>query len=248
MMEISIIKDLFRGTPHVIVTKSDSHIFAKPVTEFGTPIAKSIAALGSIDHKSLPDGFAATDFKHVSDEMASIVVESYISPELEHQALLAKITKPQLAKSRNERNILNRTSASRAPSMMPIRKATSADAKLNLIDYKASKFKTTNRLGSVVSTIKHNQIGFDSRRNLLVAKKSNPFGEVVIEQIIKSVGGGAIRRFMQQVEGKALGTEVVSRRSNRRAVSIRNQEATGIDSVLHSDPFVTPLLSRLRRV
>jgi len=226
-MEISIIKDVLRGTPHVIVAKSGQSILAKSVTSFGTSIANTIQASGKIDHKSLPDGFGATEFKHVSENIASMVMESYIEPELERIKLINKAAAVQKAKSHNERNILMRSGSSRAPSSIPIRVAGSVDAKLNLIDYKASKFKVTSRLGSVVATLRNSEIGFDANRNILVAKKNNPSADIAIERIVKSVGHGALRRFMQD-NPRALHSKASNRRAERRAKIVSSKSVDSI--------------------
>ncbi len=218
-MEISIVKDLLRGTPHVIVAKTGKSVLAKSITEFGTEIAKSIQSSGKIEIKSLPDGFGATDYKQVSDNVAMMVMESYVQPEIDRIKLISKATSSQNAKSHNERNILMRSESSRSPSSFPISLAKTIDSKLSLVDYKASKFKLTSRLGSVVATINNSKISFDANRNVLVSRKSEEFSNTAIDRIVSSVGSGPIRRFMQ----KNISTQKESasnRRAERRSRSI----------------------------
>lgn len=197
-MEIAIVKDLLRGTPHVVVARSGNSLLAKSVTQFGESMAKTIQASGKLDHKVLPDGFSATEFKSVTDNVAAMVMDTYINPEIDRIKVLEKTTSPQLAKSHNERNVLLRTGISKAPSSLPLRSVSNINAKLNLIDYKASKFKTTSRLGSVISTIRNTDIGFDSQRNVLVSRKNDPASRIVIDRIVRAVGHGPLRRFMQE--------------------------------------------------
>lgn len=244
-MEISIVKDILRGTPHVIVARSGQSILAKSVTKFGTSIASSIQASGKIDHKSLPDGFGATEFKHVSENVASMVMESYIEPELERIKLINKAAATQTAKSHNERNILMRSGSSRAPSSIPLRLARSVDAKLNLIDYKASKFKVTSRLGSVVATLRSSEIGFDSNRNILVAKKNNPGADAVIERIVKTVGHGPLRRFMQ-ADAPLIQEKASSRRAERRAKIISSKSLDAAPSLATEAKIAESIKARFK--
>jgi len=218
-MEISIIKDLLRGTPHVIIAKTGKSVLAKSITEFGTEIAKSIQATGKIDIKSLPDGFGATDYKQVSDNVATMVMDSYVQPEIDRIKLISKAASSQNAKSHNERNILMRPESSRSPSSFPISLARTIDSRLSLVDYKASKFKLTSRLGSVVATMNNSKISFDLNRNVLVSRKGEEFSNTAIERIISSVGSGPIRRFMQK--NISIPQEIASnRRAERRSRSI----------------------------
>lgn len=215
-MEISIIKDLLRGTPHVVVARTGNSILAKSVTEFGAGIASTIQANGKINHKTLPDGFGATDFKQVSENIANMILETYVDPEIERIKILDKASSSQTSKSHNERSVIARPSTSKAVSTMPMRLAIGVDSKLNLIDYKASKFLITSSLGSIVATLNSNKILFDSKKNILVAKKDDPMSNAIIDRVIRLAGSGPIRRFMQKKSIEKQNT-TSNRRVNRRA-------------------------------
>jgi hypothetical protein len=245
-MEISIIKDLLRGTPHVVVARTGDSILAKSVTEFGAGIAMAIQTNGKINHKGLPDGFGATDFKHVSDNIANMVLETYVDPEIERIKLINKASSSQTAKSHNERNVIMRSRLRMSSSAVPIRLANSVDSKLNLIDYKASKFVTTSSLGSVVATLNSNKISFDSNKNILVAKKDDPMSNAIIDRVIRLAGAGTVRRFMQRKSITVQGsTSNVNRRANRRANSLTAVDDESSSTKEFSHKFKESLKSRL---
>jgi len=243
MKEVSILKDLIRNTPHAVVIRQDERIAVKALTEFGATVVKDVVSAGKINFTAVPDGFGMTDFRSINSKIDKIIENDLGGYEYIDTERISALAAPMRAKSLVERNVMGRMDRHRAPSGASLSDFRNADSKINIVDYKASKFKSTSGFGSVISTIKRNGIGFDVSRNLLVGRKSNEFAPVAIERVASFIGEGKLRRFMS-AKTDYFDETFLNRRTARRLESLVPKTYSQKSSMEHR--LARAVMSRLR--
>jgi hypothetical protein len=217
MKKVAIIKDLFRNTPHVVISDNDGIIESKSLTEYGRQIIAESYISADIEQIALPEGFVCTGFKSVTPSIEKML-SSFASQTIETKSLGQDYVneKPsQTLRMFSERHANNVTSEDKPSSELSIAKFSSIESKMNVIDYKARQFKVTSRISSIISPIKSGKFGFDTTKSAFVPRKNNSISLLASEIAEKSVSESLMGRFLSD-DGKRDKTKA-KRRLKRRA-------------------------------
>jgi hypothetical protein len=216
MKHVSIIKDAIRNMPHVIVVKENEEFKSFPITEFGKKIEEDAISDGVVNTKRLPDGFTSTAFKQATPQIEEFLSGKFASNTEE------KITQESVSVLKQT---LDKKFLLREKSLPKIRIFGIADRKISsfknvknrdaLIDYKARRFVSGAVKSSVLSSIKSGKMQFDSKKNVLVGRKSSVFSNIAIDAANEKAGHGQIRRMLMKTDSSV--TQDIARRTARRA-------------------------------
>jgi hypothetical protein len=223
MKKISIIKDAIRNMPHVIIVNEDESFESFPITEFGKTIEKEAISNGVVNTKRLPDGFASTSFKQITPQIEAVLGDRFATniDKKIHQETASVLEKT-----------LDRKFLLREKSLPKVRIFGIADRKISafknaknrdaLIDYKARRFASGAVKSSILSSIKSGRMQFDSKKNVLVSRKSNAFSSIAVDAANEKAGYGQIRRMLMKSDSSL--TQDIARRTARRAKTLSSIE------------------------
>ena len=249
MKTYGVIKDSVRNMALVIAVKDDKVYSLYGVNEYGKSLAKRIIEIGSIDSKSMPDGVELTDFKELS-ESASLSFDKYFIQKNNFEMSIDPIIEKEISSTTNNKIFLGRSIVSGSKnasshSGMQIRKFVTTADKLNIIDFKASFFKSRLKKSSVITPLLAYGIGFDKSKNTIVQKKSKHLTDHSINKINLFVGEGAMRRFAK----KTTNPELDGKRLTRRFTSLSNKvknKSTNKMALQHR--YMLSIESRLKKL
>lgn len=217
MKKVAIIKDLFRNTPHVVISDNDGVIESKSLTEYGKRIVAESSISADIEQIALPEGFVCTGFKSVTPSIEKML-GSFASDAIETKSLKQNYVteKPSQAfRMFSNRHTSTELSENKPSSELSIAKFSSVESKMNAIDYKARQFEVASRISSIISPIKSGKFGFDTTKSAFVPRKNNAISLLASEIAEKSVPESMMGRFLSD-DGKRDRT-TARRRLKRRA-------------------------------
>lgn len=224
--EVSIIKDVFTNTPHVIAVLSNETIKMRAVTEYGKSIINEYQLQNGYTTASVPDGFVKTDFKKLTPNMekmfSAVFDEIGWNPQKVNE-LTTKAINYQKSKSFMSRNSnAPKSDSSRSPSSRSLFKFKNKINKINIVNYKAKIFKDNSKTSSLIEKIKSSELAFDSINNTIVGKNSNSFAQNKLESIIQDSKNARLlkRNFGEKNADFASMTKNYNRRTIRRATKI----------------------------
>lgn len=198
MKQVAIIKDVFRNTPHVIISNDNGTLESKSLTEYGKQIIAESHISENIEEISLPDGFVCTGFKSVTPSMQKII-NSWSSTEIKTKSLQGELqskSSEKIARVFSERHIAGKLVSDRPSAELSIDKFASVQSKINVIDYKARQFKVTSKISSVIAPIKSGKFGFDTTKSVFTSRQGDAVSIFASEVAEKTVPGSMMGRFL----------------------------------------------------
>lgn len=228
--EISIVKDVFTNTPHVIAISSGEEIKIKAITEYGKLIIKEYNYQNEYPNAQTPDGFIKTDFKQLTPNMEKMFSAAFDEIGWNTQKvneITTKIINHQKTKSLISRNSnIKKSNSFKSPSSRSLFKFKNKLNKINILNYKAKTFKDNATTSTLVEKVKSRDLAFDTKTNILVAKKDNLFSKNTLELIIQDSKNMRLlrRHFGEKNEDVINITKEHNRRALRRAAKISEKE------------------------
>ena len=217
MKKVAIIKDLFRNTPHVVISSTDGVIESKGLTEYGKQIIAESYISEDIERIALPEGFVCTGFKSLNPSMEKML-NSLSSDTIETKSLNGESAAKKHGSAFrvfSDRHFNTESIADKPSSDVSLSKFTSIESKMSIIDFKARQFKTASKISSIISPIKSGKFGFDTTKSAFVPRINNPISLFASELAQKSVSESMMGRFLSD-NGKRDKTKA-KRRLKRRA-------------------------------
>jgi len=237
---VSIIKDVFTNTPHVLaVENSEQLVSVKALTEYGQSIIDEGFSAQQYNSWKLPDGFTKTEFKELTPDMQKIFDASFENAKwtnVKANELITKAISHQKYKS-----FVNRTTSKQEhksnfknPSNDSLRKFRNKINKITILNYKAQLFKDNSKTSSLVDKIKSNELAFDSINNIISTKQDNNFALDALEKIvIDSQNLRLLRRGMGTKNSEdVLFVKTKKRRTLRRAKSLHDDSTDEMETNL----------------
>lgn len=228
--KISIIKDVFTNTPHVIAVDDDGLIKIKALTEYGKSIISENEYISDYISLGIPDGFVKTDFKELSPTMREVFNSAFSDADWNSSKLAqisSKAINTQKTKSFIDRrkNLLNQNKF-KNPSSRSLFKFRNKTNKINILNYKAKTFKDNAASSSLAEKIKSNELAFDTKSNKFFAKNNSALAAYKLEEIIKDTKNERLMRRAQNEQNKKEQTLLkgAKRRAARRALMLSSSD------------------------
>jgi hypothetical protein len=230
MIEVSLIRDVFRGTVHGAVLRNGSDVSFKALTAYGSRLVSSSRGVSSINDITLPDGVVMSGFKQVKTSAKSLISELFDSTNVNTTTteLVNTATKYYGYRFLN-RHILSdqqtKSDAEGLPQLTP-------EAKSNYMNYKGRKFKNQIKVHSSIKSLGANFSRYNKYRNVFSMKSTTQLDAVGIENAISIIGTGQVRRAIGGIAAANKGLGFDDRRLERRVKSLLHAE----DSEVLTDP------------
>lgn len=228
--EISVVKDVFTNTPHVIAVSDSGGVKVKALTEYGQSIINEYGNGSEYADWSTPDGFVKTEFKQLTPQMKQVFDSAFSEigwTNTKINEIATKTLSHQKVKS-----FLNRTSSSKSknsfrnPSSSSLRKFRDKANKINILNYKAKTFKDNATTSSLVEKVKSHELAFDAINNIVSSRENSPFASQKLESIISNTKNTRLLRRgigIKNIEDAST-LKKVSRRAARRASNISSKQ------------------------
>lgn len=224
--EISVVKDVFTNTPHVIAVSEGEGVKVKALTEYGQSIINEYGNEKEYADWSTPDGFIKTEFKQLTPQMKQVFDSAFSEigwTNIKINEITTKTLTHQKVKS-----FLNRThngqsgNSFKNPSSSSLRKFRDKVNKINILNYKAKTFKDNTATSSLVEKVKSHELAFDAINNIVSSRENRPFASQKLEAIISDTKNTRLLRRgigIKNIEDAST-LKKVSRRAKRRASNI----------------------------
>lgn len=248
--KISIVKDVFTNTPHVIAVSDGEDIKVKALTEYGHSIVSEYGKNSDYKTWSTPDGFVKTEFKQLTPQMQQVFDSAFSETNWTNQKINEIATKA--LSHQKVKSFMDRTSSQsggnsfRNPSSTSLRKFKDKINKINILNYKAKTFKDNSATSSLVEKVKSNELAFDSIKNVISSKGKNPLASQKLEQIVSDTKN---TRLLRRGIGVKNSEEVsmfknIRRRAARRASMISTKSNEKEDAVSGTQKFRVSIKSK----
>jgi hypothetical protein len=228
--KISIVKDVFTNTPHVMAISSDEEIKIKAITEYGKLIIKEYNYQNGYINAGVPDGFVKTDFKQLTPNMEKMFSAAFDEIGWNTQKvneMTTKIINYQKTKSFISRNAnIRKSNSFKSPSSRSLFKFKNKINKINILNYKAKTFKDNNTTSALVEKIKSRELAFDRKTNTIAAKKNDLFSQNTLDLINQDSKNIRLlrRHFGEKNEDFINMAKKYKRRTLRRATKISEKK------------------------
>ena len=253
--KISMIIDVLRNEPHVLILDEGSGIAVKAITEFGKSLVDGVIFLdqetGSrVIINTLPPGFEATEFKNLSQKTKSlfdsVFVDDVFGEKTIKHILDGKINNKTLIQRKNHTNNWVKT-GSRTPSEQSLDRFRTSGEKINMVAYKARLFKSTTKKSEIVSALKAHSIGFNDRTNNFASRGSTDISEYIKTKASIHAGMGNIRRFLSNQSKSEIKLSTPNRRVTRRVLLISSEDIVN-PKTKANNRFILAIKSRFKKI
>lgn len=253
--KISLIVDVLRNEPHVMILNKDSDIAVKAITEFGKSLVDKVVLLDQktdpkIVVKTLPPGFEMTEFKDLSQKTKPLFDSVFMD-----ESFAQKTMKSVLTGNIDNKTFLQRKNnieswgqfGSRTPSEQSLDKFKTSIEKSKILDYKAKLFKSTSKRSEIVSVLKTNNIGFNDKTNNLISRNSTDISEYMKTKVSNHIGVGGMRRFLKNQFKSELQLLTSNHRVARRVLSISAEDST-TPKTKANNKFILAIKSKFKQI
>jgi hypothetical protein len=232
--KISVVKDVFTNTPHVIAVSSGEETKVKALTEYGQLIIRENH--DKYENWGTPDGFVKTEFKQLTPQMEKIFNSAFSDigwTDVKIKEIATKAISHQKVKSFLDRTSRQTSNDSfRNPSSTSLKKFKNKINKINILNYKAKTFKDNTATSSLVEKVKSHELAFDSINNVISPNKRNPFALQKLEHLVSdSKNTRLLRRGLATKNKQDVSMfKNARRRTIRRAINISQEETKSIEN------------------
>lgn len=248
--KISILKDVFTNTPHVIALSDESGVKVKALTEYGLSIIKEQNTTEDYKNWGIPDGFIKTEFKQLTPQMQQIF-DSTFSDSGWSSTRISEIT-TKIVAHQKVKSFLDRTSnhtqnnSFKTPSSNALSKFKNKISKINIVNYKAKTFKDNATTSSLVERVKSSEVAFDSINNIFSAREGKTLASHKLEEIVSdSKNTRLLRRTVgEKINNFDISVKNAKRRAVRRAAAISKSQETKENSINGTQKFRTSIKSK----
>lgn len=253
--KISLIVDVLRNEPHVMILNKDSDIAVKAITEFGKSLVDKVVLLDQktdpkIVVKTLPPGFEMTEFKDLSQKTKplfdSVFTDESFAQKTIKSVLTGNIDNKTFLQRKNSAESWTQA-GSRTPSEQSLNKFKTPIDKSKILDYKAKLFKSTTRRSEIVNVLKTNNIGFSDKTNNLVSRSPTDISEYMKTKASGHVGAGSIRRFLKNQSKSELQLSTSNHRMTRRVLSISTEDLAA-PKTKANNKFILAIKSKFKKI
>lgn len=189
--KISMVKDVFSNTPHIIAISENDVVKMKALSEFGKSIMEDFNYEDGYSAAQTPDGFVKTEFKELSHKLEEVFTSAFSEIGWNNQKVInaanEDISKKQTSKLFHKRISKINSDATRQfknPASRSIFRFKDKFNKRTITNYKAQTFKNNSFASSLAEKIKSNEISFNAITNSLSLKSKNSLSEYKFSAMI----------------------------------------------------------------
>jgi hypothetical protein len=226
MIEVSLIRDVFRGTIHGAVLRKGSDISFKALTAYGSRLINPSTGVSSLGDITLPDGVVMSGFKQIKTSAKSLVSDLF-EPASEDRATteLVNTATKHHGHAFLERRILTAPQTKSDVAVVP---RLTPEAKSNYMNYKCRKFKNQVKVHSAIKSLGANFSRYNKYRNTFSTKSATKLDAFSIDNAISIIGEGQMRRVIGGVVAAKSGLGFDDRRLERRVKSLLYAEESEV--------------------
>jgi len=224
MKEVSVIKDVFRGTPHAIVMRDDGVIKFKALTEYAKRFVETDKTHILMSDINIPDGFVSSDFRPLTGIFQKAAESVFSEQTSEYTNILSSMPKNDTRRKFSSR-VVNDVSGKSAQLDVPLAFGIEPIDKIKLISLKAKKFKSDVLFGSCRKSLNKVISTYNRTTNTFSIKDSSPLNEHAIEALRSNIGFGKIRRLAGEKSMLTM-QDPGNRRIERRIKSLIGSDET----------------------
>jgi len=250
--KISIVKDVFTNTPHIIAVSDNDSVKVKALTEYGKSIIEDYKFVNGYTKAAIPDGFVKTEFKELSPQMQEMFDAAFSQVGWNNEQInkiTNKVVNQQKVKSFLDRTSNeNRRNHFKNPSSRSLFRFRDKANKINILNYKAKTFKDNSTTSSLVEKVKSHELAFDIKYSVMLAKNNNPLSSYRLETIIQDSKNVRLLRRGVDSETKqdALIFKGKKRRVVRRASVLSSPEEKEKHELSGTQKFKESIKSKLK--
>lgn len=218
MREVSVIKDVFRGTPHAIVMRDNGIVKFKALTQYAKRFVEPDKTHISMSDINIPDGFVRSDFRPLTGIFQTAAESVFSEQTSEYANILSSLPRHESERKFSSR-VINEISQKSRPLDAPLVSNIDPLDKIKLVSLKARKFKSDVSFGSSHKSLNKIISAYNKTTNTFKVKDSSPLNEHAIETIRGHIGSGKIRRLVGEKSAPSV-HGANGRRTERRIKSL----------------------------
>lgn len=219
MAEVSVIKEVFRGTAHAVVMRDASGYSFKALTAYGRRLAPSGGKMYSLSDVSLPDGMFFSDFKKVKTSAKDLLSGLFVEQSHNEKQIANELIAKSSCMLFSGRNVIIPVETKNAK----IKDETGL-SKFSSINYRARKFKNEVKAASAYCDIAKGIGGYNKATHSFRPHSQTGIQALAIDKVKSAIGDGALRRFVGGHRAALSGLGMENRRLERRVKSLLQAE------------------------
>lgn len=223
MIRVGFLKEVFRGSPHIVALEKDGFIHIKTLSEFGKQIVDDGFEFVNEIPTGIPDGFIFTGFAATTSSYDGLIKTAFGEMETKQLHVIHDATKQRPFSSRTRFNASRMQSKQIA--LKPISKTYSTSEKLSAISFKARAFDKSLKRTKLSQNIKAGIVAIDELRCSLKAIPTSQFSHQIVQLVNTKYGHGFIRKTVLLSKKTMDNNSSSSRRTLRRAESLSESRA-----------------------